>query len=300
MKVGVVFPQIEIGADPVVLRDFAQTAEGLGMSHLLAFDHVLGVEHASREPVLEGPYTERDTFHEPLTLFAWLAGLTTRIGFATGVLVLPQRQATLVAKQSAQVALFSGDRFRLGVGIGWNYVEYAAMGAEWADRGARQEEQVELMRRLWDGDVLTFNGRWHDLDRVAIAPPPARRVPVWFGGFSPAAHERAARIGDGFFFARVGDSVSRGRPTTALATVLDQAERMRARVAELGRDPTSFECEGRVNYREDPDTRRREHDAFRDAGFEYLAVNTMAAGLASPAEHIAALAVIADELELSR
>ncbi len=299
MKVGIVFPQTEIGADPVVLRDFAQTAEGLGFSHVLAFDHILGVEHTGREPALTGPYTEASTFHEPLTLFAHLAAVTTDLGLATGVLVLPQRQAPLVAKQAAQVAILSGDRLRLGVGVGWNHAEYACMGADFSDRGARQEEQVELMRRLWTGEVIDFEGRWHQIDRAALAPAPARPVPVWFGGFSDAAHERAARIGDGFFFARVGEGVSGGRSTEAVETVLAQADRMRARVGELGRDPQSFQVEGRVNLRDDPAVRRAESEAFREAGFDYLAVNTITAGLDSPTAHIAALYEIAKEFELS-
>ena len=299
MQIGVVLPQTEIGADPVVLRDFAQTAEGLGFSHVLAFEHVLGVEHAGRRPPLTGPYTEASTFHEPLTLFAHLAAVTTDLGFATGVLVLPQRQAPLVAKQAAEVAILSGNRLRLGVGVGWNHAEYACLGAEFSDRGARQEEQVEVMRRLWTGEVIDFAGRWHRIDRAALAPAPSRPVPVWFGGFTDAAHERAARIGDGFLFARVGERVSGGRPTTAVETVLAQAERMRARVAELGRDPRSFSVEGRVNLRDDPAVRRAECEAFRTAGFDYLAVNPMAAGLDSPAAHVAALAGIAAEFELS-
>lgn len=298
MRVGVVFPQVEIGKDRAVLRDFAQTAEGLGFSHILAFDHVLGVEHSGRTPALTGPYTETSTFHEPLTLFTYLAAITDRIGFATGVMVLPQRQAPLVAKQAAEVAILSGDRLRLGVGVGWNYVEYAGMGADWAGRGARQEEQVEVMRRLWTGEVVTFHGRWHRIDGAALAPAPDKPVPVWFGGFSDAAHERAARIGDGFFFARVGEAVSGGRPTKAVTTVLAQAARMREQVAELGRDPASFQLEGRVNLKDDPAVRRAEHDAFRDAGFEYLAVNPMMAGL-SPGEHVAALHTLAAEFELS-
>lgn len=299
MKVGIVFPQTEIGADPIVLRDFAQTAEGLGFSHILAFDHVLGVEHAGREPALTGPYTEASTFHEPLTLFAHWAALTTDIGFATGVLVLPQRQTPLVAKQAAEVAILSGDRLRLGVGVGWNHAEYACMGTDFTTRGARQEEQVQVMRQLWTGEVIDVHGRWHRIERAALAPAPARPVPVWFGGFSDAAHERAARIGDGFFFARVGDAVSGGRPTQAVQTVLDQADRMRARVAELGRDPQSFQVEGRVNLRDDQAVRRAETEAFRAAGFDYLAVNTMTAGLDAPAAHVAVLHGIAEEFELS-
>lgn len=299
MQVGVVFPQTEIGADPAVLRDYAQTAEGLGFSHLLAFDHVIGVDHARRQPPLTGPYTAEDPFHEPLTLFSYFSGVTTRITFATAVLVLPQRETALVAKQVAQVALLSGHRLRLGVGVGWNHAEYACLGADFSHRGRRQEEQVAVLRQLWSGRLVDFDGTWHRIDRGAISPAPGRQIPVWFGGFSPAAHERAARIGDGFLFARVGDGVSGGRPTQALDVVLAQAERLRARVQELGRDLAGFGLEGRVNYSDDARTRERELSAFRDAGFDYAAVNPMSSALTGPAEHIAALATMAKECGLT-
>jgi probable F420-dependent oxidoreductase len=257
------------------------------------------VEHAGRQPPLTGPYTEADDFHEPLTLFSHLAAVTTRLEFVTGVLVLPQRQAALVAKQTAQVALLSGDRLRLGVGVGWNHAEYACLGADYSTRGRRQEEQVQLMRQLWTGEVIDFHGTWHRIDRGAIAPAPNRQIPVWFGGFSDAAHERAARIGDGFLFARVGESVSGGRPTHAVDTVLRQAAHLRARVHELGRDPDHFGLEGRINHRDAPQVRESEYRAFQDAGFQYVAVNAMAAGLSTPHEHVAVLRAMADEFGLT-
>lgn len=299
VRLGVVFPQTEIGTDPAVLRDYAQAAEGLGFSHLLAFDHVIGVKHEGREPPLTGPYTETDDFHEPLTLFSYLSAVTTRLTFVTGVMVLPQRQTALVAKQAAQVALLSGNRLRLGVGVGWNHAEYACLGADYFTRGRRQEEQVQVMRELWTGQVIDFHGTWHRIDRGAISPAPSRQIPVWFGGFSDTAHERAARIGDGFLFARVGEEVSGGRPTHAVDTVLRQAERMRARVDELGRDVDAFGLEGRINYRDAAEVRERERLAFHDAGFQYAAVNPMNAGIATPGEHVAALATMADELGLT-
>src|SRR5579859_7003504 len=149
MEIGVVYPQIELGGSPAALRRFATAAEELGYSHLVAYDHVLGAVHQGREPALMGPYTEQDPFHDPLVMFAYLAGLTTRLGFFSGILILPQRQTALVARQAADLDLFSGGRFRLGVGVGWNYVEYDALGQDFHTRGKRQEEQIELLRRLW-------------------------------------------------------------------------------------------------------------------------------------------------------
>lgn len=295
-----VLPQTEIGDDPGVLRDFALTAEQLGYSHILAFDHVLGAERDHREPPFSGPYSEKDSFHEPLTLFAFMSGFTKTIGFVTGVLVLPQRQTSLVAKQSAEVALLSGDRLRLGIGVGWNYVEYQGMSQDFHNRGKRQEEQVQLLRELWSGRVLDFEGQWHRLDRVAMSPAPHSQIPIWFGGFSPAAHERAARLGDGFLFARVGKTVSSGRPTNNVQTIIEQAEHLRRLVEAAGRDPLKFGLEGRVNYRDGKEIWRQEYDAFESAGFDFIAVNTMNAGLTSPADHISALSKFAEAMALPR
>ena len=200
MRVGAVFPQTEIGSDPADVRRWATTVEDLGYDHILAYDHVLGAVHADRARQLPGPYGEHDPFHDPFVMFAYLAGITERTGFATGVLVLPQRQTALVARQAADVDLLSGGRFRLGVGVGWNYVEYEALGEDFGTRGARQEEQVKLLRRLFTEPVVDFSGRFDRVDRAALVPKPARPIPIWLGGSSEAAFDRAARLADGFIF----------------------------------------------------------------------------------------------------
>ncbi len=149
MRLGAVFPQTEVGSDPATARDLAQVVEESGFDHLLAYDHVLGASH-DREPKLMGPYTEESLFHEPFVLFGFLAAATSRLELVTGVLILPQRQTALVAKQAAEVDVLSGGRLRLGVGVGWNYVEYDALNQKFSDRGKRQEEQIEVLLRLWE------------------------------------------------------------------------------------------------------------------------------------------------------
>jgi probable F420-dependent oxidoreductase len=183
MKIGAVFPHLEIGSDPVVLRDWAQTAEELGYSHLLAYDHVLGAEHADREPKLVGPpYTEESDFHEPLVLFGYFAACTSRVELVTGVIILPQRQTALVAKQAAEVDILSGGRLRLGVGTGWNWVEYDSLGETYATRGPRQEEQVEVLRKLWAEPVIDYTGEWHRVERAGIKPLPGGRFQSGLAG----------------------------------------------------------------------------------------------------------------------
>src|SRR5580698_63345 len=200
MQIGVVYPQIELGGDPIAVRRLGLAVEQLGFDYLLAYDHVLGAVHADRIPLLTGPYTEHDPFHDPLVMFAYLAGITQRIHFATGVLILPQRQTALVARQAADLELLSGGRLRLGVGIGWNHVEYQALGEEFRTRGARQEEQIGLLRALFTEPIVDFDGRFDRIDRAALVPKPDRPIPIWLGGSSEAAHERAARLADGFIF----------------------------------------------------------------------------------------------------
>jgi probable F420-dependent oxidoreductase len=200
MQIGAVYPQIELGGDPVAVRRIGKAAEDLGFDYLLAYDHVLGAVHANRARPLTGPYTEHDPFHDPFVMFAYLAGITERIGFATGILVLPQRQTALVARQAADVDLLSGGRLRLGVGIGWNDVEYEALGQDFTTRGARQEEQIQLLRQLFTEPVVDFTGRFDRVDRAALVPKPQRPIPIWLGGSSEAAFDRAARLADGFLF----------------------------------------------------------------------------------------------------
>lgn len=282
MKIGAVFPHQEIGEDPVLLRDWAQTAEGLGYSHILAYDHVLGAVHAGRQPKLPGPYSERDAFHEPFVLFGYFAACTSRIELTTGVLVLPQRQTALVAKQAAQLDLLSGGRLRLGVGTGWNYVEYDSLNEDFRSRGRRQEEQVELLRKLWAEEVLSYQGDFHRIDRAGINPLPRRRIPIWFGGFSPVAFKRAVRLGDGFIF---GSSQRQNLQALAeVRTALRQAERA----------PGSFGVEALLNYQSGPERWREQVQAWVDAGADYVSMRAMALpgqgkALESPQMHIDAL-----------
>lgn len=282
MNIGAVFPHQEIGSDPIVLRDWAQTAEGLGYSHILAYDHVIGAVHEEREPKLWGPYTERDAFHEPFVLFGYFAACTERIELATGVLILPQRQTVLVAKQAAQLALLSNNRLRLGVGTGWNYVEYDSLNENFADRGKRQEEQIALMRKLWAEPVIDFTGNNHRIDRAGIKPLPSQTIPIWFGGFAPVAFRRAAAMGDGFIF---------GSGQEQNLEAYDQV--MRA-LADVDRDPKSFGIEALLNYQSGPDYWRSEIQAWRERGADYVAMRAMSLrgqgdGLSSPQEHIDAL-----------
>jgi probable F420-dependent oxidoreductase len=197
VKLGVALPQNEIGNDPLAIRDFAQAVESLGFTHLLLTDHVLGAD-PNRPGGWEGVYDKDDAFHEPLVTLAFLAGQTRRIELVTSVLVLPQRQTALLAKQAAQLDLLSGGRLRLGVGIGWNRVEYEALGVDFRARGKRQEEQIELIRQLWANDSISFEGRWHRVTRAGINPRPRRRIPIWLGGGADVLLRRAARIGDGW------------------------------------------------------------------------------------------------------
>src|SRR4249920_1770091 len=200
MQIGAVYPQTELRGDPSAVGRFGKAVENLGFDYLLAYDHVLGAVHTDRTTQLPGPYTERDPFHDPFVMFAYLAGITERIGFATGILILPQRPTALVARQSADVDLMSGGRLRLGVGVGWNHVEYQALGQDFHTRGARQEEQIQLLRRLFTEPVVDFSGRFHRIDRAALVPKPLRPIPIWLGGSGNAAFDRAARLADGFIF----------------------------------------------------------------------------------------------------
>ena len=200
MKIGAIYPQNALGGDPAAVREIGLAAERIGFDHLVAYDHVLGATH-DREPRLNGPYTENDPFHDPFVMFGYLAAITNRIEFVTGVLILPQRQTALVARQAADVDLLSGQRLRLGVGIGWNYVEYDSLGEDFATRGKRVAEQVPLLRRLWSEPLVSFEGKFDRIDRAALVPRPPRPIPIWMGGFADVALRRAASIADGFIFA---------------------------------------------------------------------------------------------------
>ncbi|MET0546043.1 MAG: LLM class F420-dependent oxidoreductase, partial [Caulobacterales bacterium] len=201
MKVGAVYPQIELNGDPEAVDSIARHVEALGYDHFLMYDHVVGAVHEGREPALWGPYTERDPFHDPLVAFGYVAAITKRIELVTGILILPQRQTVLVAKQATDVDLLSGGRLRLGVGTGWNYVEYDSLGESFDKRGAKMTEQIGYLRRLWSEPVMSFDGEFDKMDRACIIPRPRRQIPIWCGGFAEPAYRRAAKMADGFIFA---------------------------------------------------------------------------------------------------
>jgi probable F420-dependent oxidoreductase len=200
MKVGAVYPSTELGGDVEALERFAVAIEAMGYDHLVLYDHVLGATHARRDPPLIGPYTEKDPFHDPLVAFSFLAGLTRRIELVTGILILPQRQTVLVARQAADVALLSRGRLRLGVGIGWNPVEYDALGEDFHRRGRKFDEQIPYLRRLWREELIDFAGNFHRIDRANLMPRPSAPIPIYCGGLSEPAYRRAAKLADGFIF----------------------------------------------------------------------------------------------------
>jgi probable F420-dependent oxidoreductase len=228
MKLGVVFPQNEIGADPRVVREFAQAVERMGYDYLLAYDHVLGA-NPERPGGWNGPYTYEHLFHEVFTLFSHLAALTTTLEFATGILVLPQRETALVAKQATEVYILSEGRLRLGVGIGWNEVELQSLGFDFSKRGRRIEEQVQLLRRLWTEPLIKFDSEFHHFDDVGILPRPEKSIPIWFGGSADAVLKRMAQYGDGW----MPNSANPEKLKTALVKI---HEHMQA----VGRNPAEF------------------------------------------------------------
>jgi probable F420-dependent oxidoreductase len=289
VSIGVVFPQTEIGADPGALRSYAAGVEELGFTHLLAYDHVLGADPAVHEG-WNGPYDIATTFHEPLVLFGYLAALTS-LELVTGIIILPQRQTALVAKQAAEVDLLTGGRFRLGIGLGWNAVEYEALGKPFADRGERMTEQVTLLRRLWTERTVTHEGTYERVTGAGLAPLPVQRpIPVWFGAQSRRAYRRTGQLGDGWF-----PQVPPGPRLDEAKSVVDQA------AIEAGRDPAELGMEGRVSWRDGGAGQVAQRVVtWREAGASHVSVNTMGAGLASVDDHLAALAAVAAALGLAR
>jgi len=285
VQAGVVFPQTEIGADPGGIRAYAEAASELGYRHVLAYDHVLGADPTVHRG-WSGYYDIDSTFHEPFVLFGFLAAITP-LELVTGILVAPQRQTALIAKQAAALDVLSGGRVRLGLGIGWNEVEYEALGMKFSDRGVRLEEQIELLRRLWTERSVTFHGRDHHVVGAGLAPMPVQRpIPLWIGAFAGAALRRAGRVADGWFPQAVpGPSLDEAK------AVVDGAAR------EAGRDPASLGMEGRLEWStQDPDRLARHAAKWLDAGATHLSVNTMGAGCATVDDHIAAIAAVAPVL----
>src|SRR5688572_12989330 len=279
MRIGVVFPQTEIGTDPYFIKDYGQTAEELGFRHILAYDHVIGANPAGR-PGWKPPYSHLDEFHEPLVLFGYLAGVTKKIELVTGIIILPQRQTVLVAKQAAALDVLSGGRLRFGIGIGWNPVEYEALGADFSNRGRRSEEQIEVLRKLWTGTTVTFDGRWHKITDAGINPLPIQRpIPIWFGGSDERALGRLAKLGDGWFPLMGPDEKCR-----------QMIEKIRSLAKDAGRNPDAIGVEGRVSFGTGlPEAWLKELQTWQSLGVTHVSLNTMKAGLNSPSDHIEAM-----------
>lgn len=287
MQIGVVFPQTEIGTDPGAIRAYGTRVEELGYRHILVYDHVLGADTAVHEG-WRGPYDLDTPFHEPFVLFGFLAAVTS-VELVTGIVILPQRQTALAAKQAAEVDVLSGGRLRLGIGIGWNRVEYDALGESFGNRGRRVEEQVDLMRRLWTERSVTFDGRFDQVTGAGIAPLPVQRpIPIWFGGSSEPAYRRMGRLADGWF------------PQVPPGPRLDEAKAIVETAAvAAGRDPGDLGMEGRVTYGDGGVGQVVDHvQRWQDAGATHVSVNTMGAGFGSVHDHLDALAEIAGVLKL--
>jgi probable F420-dependent oxidoreductase len=276
MQIGVVFPQTEIGSDPAAVRAYAQAVQQMGFQHLEVYDHVLGADPAAY-PGWSGPYTAASMFHEPMVVFGYLAAVAPSLELVTSVIILPQRQAALVAKQAAEVDLLTGGKLRLGVGIGWNTVEYEGLGMDFHNRGRRFEEQIQLMRRLWTEPVITFDGQHHRVTAAGINPLPVQRpIPVWIGGSAESAIKRAAEIADGFFPQR---PLEGGWPATV--------DKIRGWLSAAGRDPATFGIDARVHARSGaPDEWHTGAEEWRALGATHLSINTMGAGLVGPDAHI--------------
>ncbi len=278
MRVGVVLPQIEMGNDPVAIRDWAQAVEGMGYTHALVFDHVLGANR-ERPGGFTGPYDHRHGFHEPFVLFGFLAAVTARLELVTGILILPQRQAALVAKQAAAVDVLSGGRLRLGVAVGWNAVEFQALGEDFRTRGRRIEEQIAVMRALWTQPLVTFEGAHHSIPDAGINPLPVQRpIPVWMGGDSEPVMRRMARLADGW--------MPHFRPGPEGQAKID---RVHALMKEAGRDPAAFGVEGRLTLAQIPEGEwGKELAAWRAMrGVTHVCVHTV--GLGHPDDHVRTL-----------
>jgi probable F420-dependent oxidoreductase len=289
MKIGLVFPQTEFGNDPIALRDYAQTAEGLGFSHILAYDHVLGA-NPDRPGGWRGPYTFDTAFHEPFVLFSFMAAVTKAIEFVTGIIILPQRQTALVAKQAATLDVLSGGRTRLGMGIGWNPVEYTALNQDFKTRGRRIEEQVEVLRLLWTQQLVTYEGRWHTIPDAGLKPLPVQQpIPIWFGGHAEPVLRRVGRLGDGWM-------PTLDNPTDAVPYL----ERIRSAALAAGRDPAQIGMEPCLKFGSgDPQVWSETLEAWRGVGASHASINTMGHGFDKPAAHLAALRTFAEAMRLS-
>lgn len=283
MHIGVIFPQGELELDAAGIREYACAVEDLGYHHILLFDHVVGTAAGKLDYVPRTQYTHESAFQEIFVLLGYLAAVTTRIELTTGVVVLPQRQTALTAKQAAQVDILAGGRFRFGVGAGWNPVEYDALGMDFRTRGKRLDEQVRLLRLLWTRPIVDFEGDYHSFHKVGINPLPMQRpIPIWFGGDAPQALQRMARLGDGWIC-----RLTSGRDQ--VLRIQEQVFKVHDLMRQLGRDPREFGLEGHLRLDKSPDDLEIEIECWRAIGATHLALRTTGMGLTSLKQHIEAL-----------
>jgi probable F420-dependent oxidoreductase len=278
MQIGAVLPHNEIGTDPGAMKAYAQGVEAQGLTHILLYDHVLGAD-PDRPGGFTGPYDKDIQFHEPLTTFAFIAACTERVEMATNILILPQRQTVLVAKQAAEVAILSNNRLRLGVGTGWNKLEYDGLNVPFTRKGARQEEQVQLLRRLWAEDSIDYTGEFHHIDLASINPRPTRQIPIWFGGGAPALLDRAARLGDGW--------MPLGSPNDKSAACI---ETLKATRKQAGLDWSGFGIQAQAMFAGGTPERWASHaDKWRQLGATHMAIRTDSASLTDVDSHLRAI-----------
>ncbi len=276
MQIGAVFPHNEIGTDPGAIKAYAQGVEAMGITHLLIYDHVLGAD-PDREGGFRGPYDKDVAFHEPFTTFAFIAGVTDKIDLITTVMILPQRQTVLAAKQAAEVALLSNNRFKLGIGVGWNELEYVGLNETFNNRGRRQEEQVDVMRKLWSEDSLDYTGEYHRIDKASINPRPSKTIPIWFGGSAPALLDRVARLGDGWI-----PLMGANDKAKACIDTIKQTRKA------AGLSFANFGIQAQAQYAGGSPERWRKHaEAWRGMGCTHLAVATHNAGPTNVDGHLA-------------
>jgi probable F420-dependent oxidoreductase len=280
VKFGVVFPQTEIGSDPAAIRDYVQAAEGLGYDYLLAYEHMLGADPANYQDGRQFAYTYQDSFHEPMVLFGYLAALTEQIELVAGVLILPQRNTALVAKQTAEVDVLSRGRLRLGIGVGWNQAEMEGIGYDFRTRGRRVDEQIEVLLQLWTKPLVTFEGEYHAIQALGINPLPVQRpIPLWFGGAAEPMLRRMARFGNGWI--PTGLNPGNARPIV---------ERIHTCLGEFGRSAASFGIDARLNLARQPQTVWRDYvEDWKALGATHICVNTMGARLETAQDHIRAI-----------
>ena len=280
MRIGAVFPQTEAGTDIGAVTDYIQNVESLGFDHVLAFDHVLGANASSR-PDWSGAYQHTDSFYEPMTFYSYVAAITSRLELATGVIILPQRQTALFAKQSATLDLISGGRLRLGIGTGWNQVEYEALGENFHNRGKRSEEQIDLLRKLWSQELVTFEGKFHTVTDAGLNPlPPGRSIPIWFGGMADPVLERVAKLGDGW--------LPLGSPNDKLKISFDTLKKY---LDQNSKSMSDIGVEAMISLKNsgsDTDI-RKDLSSWAEMGTTHISINTMNCGLKFPGEHIKAI-----------